>query len=199
MARDAIEGFFGEHRWLSNFWPARVTLDGVEYQTLEHAYVAAKTLDSKLREQVRACATPGEAKRLGRTFALRADWDAVKLDVMLMLLREKFRDPALRAKLLATGDARLTEVNHWGDVYWGVCRGAGANHLGRLLMRVRDELRGKERSPADAAAALQEEAAALAWLAERGFVRVDDPARPFASARPDYVRLRDALRGSGAP
>jgi N-glycosidase YbiA len=43
--------------------------------------------------------------------------------------------------LLDTGDAELVEVNHWRDFWWGVCNGVGANHLGRLLMTIRNELR----------------------------------------------------------
>lgn len=37
-----IKEFQGEYRWLSNFWPARVVLDGVEYPTVENAYQASK-------------------------------------------------------------------------------------------------------------------------------------------------------------
>ena len=47
------------------------------------------------------------------------------------------------------------EGNHWHDTYWGVCNpeafgkppctkgcgGTGENQLGKILMRVRDELR----------------------------------------------------------
>ena len=42
--------------------------------------------------------------------------------------------------LLATGEEYLVEGNTWGDKYWGVCGGIGLNHLGKLLMQVRDEL-----------------------------------------------------------
>lgn len=56
------------------------------------------------------------------------------------LLDLKFADPALAALLLATGDADLVEGNDWGDRFWGVCDGAGANMLGRLLMELRTRL-----------------------------------------------------------
>ena len=64
-----------------------------------------------------------------------------RLEVMLKLLRLKFADPALAGRLLATGDTELVEGNHWGDRYWGVSGGIGENHLGKLLMQVRLELR----------------------------------------------------------
>jgi predicted NAD-dependent protein-ADP-ribosyltransferase YbiA (DUF1768 family) len=62
-----------------------------------------------------------------------------------MLLRQKFTDPGLRARLLATGTALLREGNWWRDTFWGVDQrtGAGQNHLGRLLMEIRDELRDR--------------------------------------------------------
>jgi len=63
---------------------------------------------------------------------------------METLLREKFsKDPELRAKLLNTGTSKLVEGNTWGDRFWGVCRGQGENNLGRLLMKVREELRNQ--------------------------------------------------------
>lgn len=135
---NGVEGFRGEFRFLSNFWPARVRVSGVVYPTVEHAFVACKTLDLEARLRVAACTSPGEAKRLGRTVALRPGWDGMRLEVMRELLRVKFRrGSVLAGRLLATGDAELVEVNEWNDRFWGVCRGVGENHLGRLLMEVR--------------------------------------------------------------
>lgn len=34
----------------------------------------------------------------------------------------------------------LIEGNYWHDTYWGVCEGVGENHLGKLLMEIRNEL-----------------------------------------------------------
>ncbi|RIK69394.1 MAG: DUF1768 domain-containing protein [Planctomycetota bacterium] len=137
----AIESFRGEYRFLSNFYPAEVVFEGITFPTCEHAYQAAKTLDSGERRSIAALATPSEAKRAGRELSLRADWDRVKLLVMEECVRDKFtRNPALRDRLLATGKARLIEGNVWGDTFWGVCDGRGENHLGCILMKVRAEL-----------------------------------------------------------
>lgn len=61
-------------------------------------------------------------------------------------MRVKFRNPELRDKLVATGDAEIVEGNWWGDKFWGVCRGVGENHLGKILMRIRTELQLYERT-----------------------------------------------------
>lgn len=134
-----ISSFTGEFRFLSNFWPAEVSLDGEVYPSVEHAYQAAKTINTAQRAAIRVAKGPGIAKRLGKTVTLRSDWNTVRLTVMRDLLKQKFSDPNLRQRLLATHDEELVEGNQWGDQFWGVARGRGQNHLGRLLMEVRKE------------------------------------------------------------
>jgi len=135
-----IKGFFGEYRWLSNFWYSSVEYDGLIYPTVEHAYQAAKTYSIADREIIKQANAPSDAKRLGKRVKIRDDWHLVKIDVMKDLLRKKFTLPALREKLLATGDSPLEEANTWGDTFWGTCEGLGQNKLGELLMEVRNEL-----------------------------------------------------------
>ena len=60
---------------------------------------------------------------------------------MLSIVRAKFENAYLRRRLIATGDAELMEGNDWGDRFWGVCRGKGENRLGKILMKVRAEIR----------------------------------------------------------
>jgi ribA/ribD-fused uncharacterized protein len=134
-----IDSFSGPNRFLSNFWPCRVFLDERVYTSTENAYQAAKTLIFDDRKPFESCA-PGQAKRLGRRLIIRTDWEEVKLKVMEELLRQKFSYPALKEMLLATGDQKIEEGNYWGDTFWGVCRGVGHNHLGKLLMTLRGEL-----------------------------------------------------------
>lgn len=136
-----INSFTGFYRPLSNFHPCQVTLDGVTYPSVEHAYVAAKTIDPYWRQRVLECETPGKAKRLGRRLPLREDWEQVKFQIMMDLVKQKFNDPGLAKMLLSTGDQYLAEGNTWGDTYWGVCDGVGKNCLGFILMRVRAELK----------------------------------------------------------
>jgi ribA/ribD-fused uncharacterized protein len=141
MAR-VITSFAGEYRFLSNFWPACVVLDGHSYRTVEHAYQAAKSLDASVRRRVAMCYRAADAKALGKILAVRPDWfiGDTRLRIMRDLLKQKFGTEPLRGRLLDTGSARLVEGNWWGDRYWGVCDGRGENHLGRLLMEIREEL-----------------------------------------------------------
>lgn len=137
-----IDRFAGEYRFLSNFYPATVVYEGLTYPDSEHAYQSAKTLDMNQRRRIAALPTPAEAKHAGEALQYRPDWPQVKYQVMLDCVRDKFnRNPNLRDKLLATGDAYLEEGNTWGDQIWGVYQGKGTNWLGKILMQVRAELR----------------------------------------------------------
>lgn len=138
---DSILGFNREYRFLSNFYPATVELDGLEYASTEYAYQAAKTTDPAERRRIRESQKPGDAKRLGKQVKMRTDWEQIKIGVMKNLVLQKFtKHKELKEKLLATGDAHIEETNTWGDTFWGVCKGKGHNHLGKILMEVREEI-----------------------------------------------------------
>jgi ribA/ribD-fused uncharacterized protein len=130
---------------LSNFSPHGFSLDGACWPTVEHYFQAQKfPSHPDYQERIRLARTPRDAKRLGRSrqVPLRADWEAVKDDVMRQALRAKFlAHPELTALLLATGERELVE-NAPTDYYWGRGRtGTGKNRLGSLLMELRALLR----------------------------------------------------------
>ena len=135
-----IDKFSGKNRWLSNFWPAEVELDGMTYASVEHAYQAAKTLNMEDRALFQGI-TASVAKSLGKKLVVRDDWNEIKIAVMTDLNLQKYtKHPELAAKLIATGDELLVEGNTWGDVFWGVCKGIGDNHLGKILMEIRKNI-----------------------------------------------------------
>lgn len=134
--------FQGKYRFLSNFYYCLVTYNGFTHKSSEHAYQAAKTTNESDFNLVANLNSPAETKRLTRRMKIRPDWDSVKLQIMREILICKFtQNEELKKKLLDTGDQELQEGNYWGDVYWGVCRGVGENHLGKLLMEIRSSLR----------------------------------------------------------
>lgn len=142
---DAIRSFTGHYRFLSNFYPVDVLAnDGYVYPSVEHAYQAAKTTDDDFKLSILAVRQPGEAKSMGRVVLLRPDWESIKLAVMHSLLTEKFSEPEMRRRLLATEDALLIEGNNWGDNFWGADNSYlfvdKQNWLGRLLMLIRSQL-----------------------------------------------------------
>ena len=140
MIKKVIDRFMEDYRWLSNFHLVNIKYEGIVYPSSEHAYQAAKSLDKDVRLSFLNL-TCGQAKRLGGKIELRTDWEDIKYQVMLDILRIKFSNPFLVVQLLDTGDAELIEGNTWGDVYWGVCKGVGQNNLGKILMIIREEIR----------------------------------------------------------
>lgn len=136
-----IEEFSGEKCWLSNFYEVRFVWENHIWKSTEQAYQASKTLNSDAFSTILLCDTAGQAKRLGQSVPLRDDWDNVKLGIMREINYCKYsQNPELLKLLLATGNQELVEGNNWGDVFWGVSKGYGHNHLGRILMSIREEL-----------------------------------------------------------
>ena len=145
-AEDVIDSFTtaSGYPFLSNFHPSTIYVEGRSYATVEHAYQAHKTLDEGPRELIRKATSPAIAKKLGRGVLLRPDWDIVKLDLMRTFVKKKFENPFLRPLLISTGEAQLVYGNTWNDRFFGVCRGTGANWLGKILMEVREEARRED-------------------------------------------------------
>jgi ribA/ribD-fused uncharacterized protein len=147
-----IDRFEGRWRFLSNFQACAVEHQGIVYPSVEHYYIAMKCNNEQMlngrhytigdfREMIARIPNAAIAKSLGGKMQLRKDWKEKKLDFMLYGVREKFKDQGLAELLLSTEDATLIEGNDYNDKFWGVCRGKGLNHLGRILMKVRKEIK----------------------------------------------------------
>ncbi len=132
-----------EYRFLSNFYEAVVTYGGLTFHSNEAAFQAQKCMTEEEKLPFTEYG-PGKSKGVGRRVPLRPDWEEVKVGIMEEIVRAKFtQHPELAAMLLATGEKVLVEGNTWGDTCWGVDlrTGQGENHLGKILMKVREELR----------------------------------------------------------
>jgi ribA/ribD-fused uncharacterized protein len=151
MEINEIKMFNKEYAFLSNFYPAIIQFEGLNYATVEHAFVAAKTTEFFFRKLIVSLPAEkaGLAKKRGRTIKLRKGWDDMKIDIMHELLCYKFKQPSFKKMLLETGDAKLIEGNFWHDNIWGNCMCPkckdieGQNWLGRLLTDVRDQVEQK--------------------------------------------------------
>ncbi|BDI33989.1 hypothetical protein CCAX7_60400 [Capsulimonas corticalis] len=82
-----------------------------------------KTFDAAEREKVCTATTPASAKSQGKRVTLRVGWETVSFEIMEQVVRAKFADPELAAKLLTTGDRELLEGNTWWDTTWGCIKG----------------------------------------------------------------------------
>lgn len=142
---EKISKFRHEFHFLSNFHLTPVLYDGIVWCSSEHAYQAASLKDENQRLNIALLEMPSEVKAYAKACTRKPNWDSVKLDYMEEIVRAKFvQNKELAEKLLATEDLILEEGNTWGDTFWGVCRGKGQNHLGKILMKIREELRSDE-------------------------------------------------------
>jgi len=144
-----VHGFDNKYSFLSNFYACQVEYEGITYPTSEHAFQAAKTLDPEKRKWIAAAPTPGQAKRRGHAVELRPDWEEVKDNVMLDIVREKFKNEDMRSRLITAiceGYDGFCEDNYWHDNYWGnctcpkCCNIEGQNQLGKIIMQVANEI-----------------------------------------------------------
>lgn len=145
--------FSGDYGFLSNFAPIGFYYKGIHFNNSESAFQASKYLaDTEEKtleywEKEFSKLNPSEAKKKGRSIQLRKDWEFVKDDIMLDIVRNKFFQNSYWAKkLMETYDKYLEEGNWWHDNYWGVCYCEkcqdiwARNKLGKILMQVRKEL-----------------------------------------------------------
>jgi hypothetical protein len=142
---------------LSQWWPCRFAVDGVEYASAEHWMMAEKARlfgDDDALAAILAAPTPAEAKALGRVVRGFDDarWEAAGFEIVVNGSVHKFgQDPALRKYLLATEGRVLVEASP-RDPVWGIGLGAaneaatdprrwrGLNLLGFALMEARTRL-----------------------------------------------------------
>lgn len=129
--------------WFSNMrrFDEPLTYQGVNYWTSENFFQAMKTKDLGIREQI-ALMNPYKSKTFARTVDLREDWQEIKINVMRYALRHKFSEHTRWGRFLKESKEELIEFNNWGDEFWGVdiFSENGANHLGKLLTEIRNEI-----------------------------------------------------------
>ena len=138
-----ITSFRGDYDFLSNFYEDGIDYNGIHYLNNEAAFQAQKCLTDEEKWEF-AYLSAAKAKRKGRQVSLRADWEQVKIGIMEEIVRCKFtQNPHLADRLLKTGSRKLVEGNTWHDTCWGVdaSTGEGENHLGEILMKIREELK----------------------------------------------------------
>ena len=149
-----VHGFEGKFSFLSNFYACRTNFKRTEsieteFPTSEHAYQAAKAVYMEDADRIAEADTPDQAKRRAHQITCREDWDQVKDEIMLQVVRSKFKNPEMRRRLMITaieGYDGFCEDNYWHDNYWGNCTCEkckdipGQNKLGLILEKVRQEI-----------------------------------------------------------
>lgn len=143
----------------SNWYPARILVDGISYTCTEQHMMAEKARlfdDEETLEKIMVATHPHDQKRLGRQVkGFNVDkWNAVARDRVYIGNLAKFtQHEDLKEFILRTGDDIIVEASPY-DTIWGIglyedderCldpkQWKGKNWLGEVLMRVRDTIVG---------------------------------------------------------
>lgn len=134
------------HGYMGNFYKARHFIYGKWWNTTEASYQAQKTNVESEVLAIQQAEKPMQARNLGQKVSLRENWDMIKDRVMYECVLAKFLQHAdLRKQLMETGDEELVEdTKSTNDMYWGCgTDGTGRNELGKILMSIRQELKGE--------------------------------------------------------
>ena len=109
----------------SQWYPAPMLIDGIEYTCCEQYMMHQKALtfgDDVVAEMIMATSDPKEQKALGRKVHgfNKEKWDEVCIGIVFRGNLEKFtQNSGLMASLLSTGDRILVEASPY-DKIWGI-------------------------------------------------------------------------------
>jgi len=153
-----ITQFKGQYEFLNPAYYCLAEYDGIIYNSAEVAFLASQYDDPYFRSMFRNLSLPiWRARELAKKFQKRRDWTPeLSLDLTRQITLDKFcRSPNLRSLLLATRHELIVAENGWHEQFWGrcicnirpgkygrkdACLVPGSNHLGNILMSVRDRL-----------------------------------------------------------
>lgn len=135
---------------LSPYTAHAITLDGVTYPTVEHAYQCERYTDPKIIEEIKNATSPVKAWETSSKYKHlqipEFKNEEYKLQVMKKLMRLKaLQHEDVRSALIDSKDLKI--VKHIvtyppGDGFWDDGEdGKGLNHMGRMWMEIREELK----------------------------------------------------------
>lgn len=134
----------GEYGQFSNFALYPIKLKGKVWLTSEHYFQAQKFHGTEHENKIRKAPSPMKAAQMGRSrkVRIRKNWDNIKDNIMYEAVKAKFtQHEELKKLLLSTHEATIVEHTE-NDDYWGDGKdGKGKNKLGKILMKLREELK----------------------------------------------------------
>ncbi len=149
-----FNSFSNNYNWLSNFYKQHNLIElkifnvSIFFNSIEPAFQSLKLFHLEENKNELELITlfnffstlqNGDAKKEGNKLNINLkSWEDKKLFYMEELIKRKFKNQNLKEKLLNTKEAMLIEYNT-GSNYWGVnSKMIGENHLGRIIMSVRN-------------------------------------------------------------
>ena len=138
---DMISSFKGEYDFLNNRYGCSFVWQGIRYNNAETAFYASKYTDEAERKVLSRMSAEKSVKK-SRDYTPSIEWEECKLDIMESILLAKFdQNPSLKKRLIETDGYILINGNNKHETYWGIdlYSWKGENHLGKILMTIRDK------------------------------------------------------------
>ena len=131
-----------------------LTIKVVIMRPIEHAFNSQKNMDSDYQDlftvgtETYLGEDPAVAKKTGKNTNLKKmkkklieNWDTEQIGIMKDIIRIFLESNIeVKEKLVNTGDAQLINSGPGVDSFWGLNKGEGENHHGKILMELRKEI-----------------------------------------------------------
>ncbi len=136
--------------YFSPYTAHAISVAGVLYPTVEHAYQCARYTDSSIIDEIRTATSPVKAWEVSSHYKHlqipEFKDESYKLEVMKKLMQLKAEQhEEIQKALIESGDMEI--VKHIttyppGDGFWDDGEdGTGLNHIGKIWMEIRSELK----------------------------------------------------------
>jgi hypothetical protein len=153
--RGGVTFFFRTDSPLSNHHRCDIEMAGTKFNCAEQAYFFNKAIickDEDAKVKIMKTKSPGVQKSLGEKIESNPEWEEKKLEIMGQICGEKFRQNKFLADFLLKTEGTYLAEDNPQDSYYGIGLSRNSpraqnriyfktNHLGELLMRIRDDLR----------------------------------------------------------
>jgi predicted NAD-dependent protein-ADP-ribosyltransferase YbiA (DUF1768 family)/O-acetyl-ADP-ribose deacetylase (regulator of RNase III) len=156
-----IPSFRKEYEFLSNMYPCKIKLskdineeikkefpyilfNDQEFDSSERLYQYLKSNNIEYKTEIMNSTIKGTKKIANKYFKINKieyikGFHENKLKIMKLILKLKFdQNEELKEKLIELSNYKIEEKNDWKDRYWGIYNNEGENHLGKILMDIRD-------------------------------------------------------------
>ena len=145
---------YNEHFILSNMFPVLLEYKGMTFYGVDHLfhyllYYQHPDIQKDIMKKAKGICGNYKAKQISeKNKELISDiTPSQQRNLLKKCMQLKFQQSQhCRDYLLSTENKQLVEFAFWGDTYWGcVLRDGkyeGENQTGKILMEIRDELRG---------------------------------------------------------
>lgn len=134
-----------EKPFLNNDFYTITEYNNMQFPTAENAFQASKYAKKNTAKQFQHINPRQAALKGNNQIPNTPNWFNNSETIMYDILKSKFSNPDLKEQLIATYPEEIVHVNGYHDTEWGICTCThccrnGENKLGKLLMKLRDEL-----------------------------------------------------------